>query len=111
MAKSFDFNKVKPKTMSVTLSDEKKTTLLVMTPDKRLKDELSSLYENIEDTDDEDEINEALYELTAKVMSRNKQGIEITPEKLTKLYPDISYIMAFLDAYIEFIDEAVNSKN
>lgn len=110
MAKSFDFNKVKPKTMSVTLTDEKKTTLLVMTPDKRLKDELSSLYEDIEDADEED-VEEALYELTAKVMSRNKQGIEITSEKLKKLYPDSSYVMAFLDAYVEFIDEIANSKN
>lgn len=111
MARSFDFNKIKPKTMSVTLSDEKKTTLLVMTPDKRLKDELSSTYENIADTDDEDDISEALYELTAKVMSRNKQGVEITPEKLREMYPNEDHIIAFLNAYTEFIDEVINSKN
>ena len=110
MAKSFDFNKIKPKTMAVTLSDEKKTTLMVMTPDKRLRDELVSLYEDINDSD-EDEVNEALYELTAKVMSRNKQGIEVTSEKLKELYPDANYLMAFLDAYVEFIDEMTNSKN
>lgn len=110
MAKTFDFNKVKPKTMTVTLSDEKKTTLLVMTPDKKLRDQLVALYENIEDAD-EDEVQEALYDLTAKVMSRNKQGIEITAEKLKELYEDVDYLMAFLDAYSEFVGELTNSKN
>lgn len=110
MSKSFDFNKIKPKTMAVTLSDEKKTSLMVMTPDKRLKDELTFIYEDIKDSD-EDEISEALYELTSKIMSRNKQGIEITSEKLKELYPDVNYIMAFLNAYVEFIDEMANSKN
>ena len=110
MAKSFDFNKIKPNTMNVTLSDEEKTTLMVMTPDKGLRDELVSLYEDINDSD-EDEVNEALYELSAKVMSRNKQGIKITSEKLKELYPDTDYLMAFLNAYVEFIDEMTNSKN
>ena len=110
MSKSFDFNKIKPKTMTVTLSDEKKTSLMVMMPDKRLKDELTFIYEDIKDSD-EDEVSEALYELTSKIMSRNKQGIEITSEKLKELYPDVNYIMAFLNAYVEFIDEMANSKN
>ena len=110
MAKTFDFNKIKPKTMTVTLSDEKKTTILVMTPDKKLRDQLVALYENIEDAE-EDEIQEALYEVTAKVMSRNKQGIEITAEKHKELYEDVDYVMAFLDAYSEFVGELTNSKN
>lgn len=110
MAKSFDFNKIKPKTMNVTLSDEKKTVISVMTPDKKLRDDLVSLYENIDDSD-EDEINEALYGLSARVMSRNKQNIEISEEKLKELYPDPTYIMAFLNAYVEFINELTSSKN
>jgi hypothetical protein len=110
MAKSFDFNKIKPKTMNVTLTDEAKTTLAVMTPDKRLRDDLVSLYEGVDEAD-EDEVNEALYDLSARVMSRNKQGIEITPDQLKKLYPDHTYIMAFLNAYVDFIGELTNSKN
>lgn len=110
MAKAFDFNKVKPKTMTVTLSDKEKTTLLVMTPNKALKDELVSLYENINDSD-EDEISEALYDVSAKIMSRNKQGIVITVEKLKELYEDVETIMAFLEAYSGFVGELTNSKN
>lgn len=110
MAKSFDFNKIKPKTMLVTLSDEAKTTLTILTPDKRLRDDLVGLYDNTNGADD-DEVNEALYELTARIMSRNKHEIEITSDQLKELYPDLSYIIAFINAYIEFINEATNSKN
>ena len=111
MAKSFDFNKIKPVTMMVTLTDEEKTTIAVKTPDKRLRDELLSLYENIDDDTDEDEMSEALYELTAKIMSRNTKDIVITSEKLKALYPDHAYLIAFLNAYVDFIDESTNSKN
>lgn len=110
MAKSFDFNKIKPKTMNVTLSDEEKTTLVVMTPDKRLKDELENIKTEVENADEEETLD-LLYELTAKVMSRNKNGIVITAEKLKELYEDVSYIVAFLEVYSEFVDELTNSKN
>lgn len=110
MSKSFDFNKLKPKTMTVTLSDEEKTVLTVMTPDKKLRDELEIIRDSIEESD-EDELNEALYEATAKVLSRNKQGIEITVEKVKKLFDDIEYVLAFLDAYSSFVNELSSSKN
>lgn len=110
MAKSFDFNKIKPKTMNVTLSDENKTVISVMTPDKKLRDDLVTLFENVDEFD-EDEIDEGLYDLSARVMSRNKQGIKITSEQLKELYPDQEYVIAFLNAYIDFISEFTNSKN
>ena len=110
MAKSFDFNKLKPNTMTVTLSDEEKTVLQVLAPNKRLKDEMVALYENIDDAD-EDDVNEALYNIASKIMSRNNQGLEITVEKLKSLYEEPRYIMAFLDAYSEFIGELTDSKN
>lgn len=110
MAKSFDFNKIKPKTMNVTLSDENKTVISVMTPDKKLRDDLVALYENVDETD-EDEINEALYDVSARVMSRNKQGVKIDAIQLKKLYPDHTYIMAFLNAYVDFVGELTESKN
>jgi hypothetical protein len=110
MAKSFDFNKIKPKTMTVTLSDEAKTVLAVMTPDKKLRDDLVSLYEGVDEGDD-DEIIEALYDLSARVMSRNKQGIDISADQLKEMYPDHTYVMAFLNAYVDFIGELTNSKN
>lgn len=110
MAKTFDFNKHKPRTMTVTLSDDEKSVFSVMTPDKRLRDELIALYEDINNSD-EDEVNDALYELTAKVMSRNVEKFSVTSEQLRELYPDPSYVMAFLNAYVDFIAEMSNAKN
>jgi hypothetical protein len=102
MAKSFDFNKVRPKTMNVTLSDKEKTTLILLTPNKRLMDEVEAFRDGFADAEEE-EVTDALYELTAKLMSRNKQGIEITSDLLKELYPEEDYILAFLGAYNEFI--------
>lgn len=110
MARSFDFNKIKPKTMNVTLSDEEKTTLIITTPDKRLRDELVSLKDTIDEAE-EDEVEDVVYELASKVMSRNKNGITITAERLRELYDDITYVLAFLEAYSEFVGELSNSKN
>ena len=110
MANTFDFNKVKLKTMDVTLSDEKKTTLVVMTPDKKLMDELKS-FKGASQNLDETEVLDSLYELTAKIMSRNKNNIKISAEMLKELYDDIGYIIAFLNAYIDFVKELINSKN
>lgn len=110
MAKSFDFNKLKARTMNVTLSDEEKTTLVITTPDKALRDELVSIKDSFEDAED-DEVLEAIYELTAKVMSRNKNGIVITAEKLKELYDDVTLILSFLEAYTEFVNELSSSKN
>ena len=111
MAKSFDFTSVKTPTMSVTLFDEKKIILSVLTPTKKLKDELNDLFSEIETIEDEDIAIDTLYEFTARVMSRNKQGIEISADKLKALYPDEDYVIAFLKAYVEFINEVKLSKN
>ena len=111
MANSFDFNKLKPKTMTVTLSDKEKTTLLVMTPSKGLRDDLVNLYENIENTTDNEELEEALYDVASRVMSRNKQGKYVSPVTLKELYPEPEYIMAFLNAYVDFIGSITQGKN
>ena len=111
MANSYDFNKLKPKTMTVTLSDKEKTTLMVMTPSKGLRDDLVSLYENIENTTDNEELEEALYDVASRVMSRNKQGKYVSPVTLKELYPEPEYIMAFLNAYVDFIGSITQGKN
>ena len=114
MAKTFDFNKIKEKTMPVILSDEDQTTLILKTPNKALWEDLEALYKEIENSDDEEEVSDTLYMVTAKIMSRNKNNITITPEHLKEMYDDRDYIMAFLAAYTEFIEEykaATNSKN
>ena len=114
MAKTFDFNKVKEKTLKVVLSDEANTTLILKTPTKALYESLKDLHEELKVVEDSEELEDGLYEITAKIMSNNKEKIEITPDQLKELYDDIEYINAFLEAYTEFIADyhkVANSKN
>lgn len=109
MAKTFDFNKIKEKTMNVVLSDEAKTLLILKTPNKALMESLQNIQDEIRHSEDEDELIESLYDVTAKIMSRNKNEKVITSELLKELYPDIDFILEFITAYMEFIDEYTNA--
>ena len=42
-------------------------------------------------------------------MSNNKDNIEVTPEKLKELFKDVTFILDFINAYMEFIDEYTNA--
>lgn len=110
MAKSFDFNKLKPKTMIVTLSDEEKTKLIVKTPTKALQEELTEIKDALSDDADDDEALEALYEVVSKIMSNNTNNIKISVDKLKDLYDDSDYLLAFLQVYYDFVNEFIDTK-
>lgn len=113
MAKPLNFNNVKKKYLTVTLADEKKTTLMIGTPTKAIMDDLLLLQSSLE-TINEDETNveatDDLYLACAKVMSRNKGGIKVTKEFLENLF-DFEDIMIFFEAYMDFIGEVTDVKN
>lgn len=114
MAKTFDFNKLKEKTFRVVLSDPENTTLTLRTPNKKLFEYLRNVQEDMESIEESEELVDNLYDVTAKIMSHNKEDIEITPEALKELYDEINHIYAFLEAYTDFIKDyhiASNSKN
>ncbi|MFQ8652495.1 hypothetical protein [Hominilimicola sp.] len=113
MAKPLNFNNVKKKYLTVTLADEKKTTLIIGTPTKAIMDDLLLLQSSLE-TINEDETNaeatDDLYLACTKVMSRNKGGIKVTKEFLENLF-DFEDIMIFFEAYMDFIGEVTDVKN
>lgn len=113
MAKPLNFNNVKKKYLTVTLADDKKTTLMIGTPTKAIMDDLFLLQSSLE-TINEDETNaeatDDLYLACAKVMSRNKGGIKISKEFLEELF-DFEDIMIFFTAYMDFISEITDVKN
>lgn len=102
---SLNFNSIQKQYLTVTLRDENKTTIMICNPSKKLLTEITSvdaLVKNISnDSDGEKEID-ALYEVCAKVMSRNKGGIKIEKELLEDIF-DIEDIMIFLKAYMDFV--------
>ena len=113
MSKALNFNNIKKQYLNVTLADEKETTLLVGIPTKKLMDDLmllQSSLETIEENSDNTESLSELYTACAKIMSRNKAGIVITKEKLEDIF-DFEDVTIFFNAYMEFIDDVVNSKN
>lgn len=113
MAKMLNFNNVKKRYLTVTLPDDKNTVLLVGTPTKAIMDDLVLLQSSIETISDDETNVEAtndLYEACAKIMSRNKAGVTITAEYLAAVL-DFEDITIFLNAYMDFIGEVVDSKN
>ena len=110
MAKAMDFNKNKKSFWTVTLPDEKKTVLLIGTPTKAVFDELVAVKDALgDDTESAEAIND-LYEVSAKIMSRNKTGHVVTVEMLQSLF-DFEDIVMFLHGYTEFVHEVAGSKN
>lgn len=108
MAKSLNFNNVKKQFLTITLADEKNTTLMIGTPTKAIMDDLTLLQNSMSDANDE--ATDDLYNACARVMSRNKAGVKITKEFLAEIF-DFEDIMIFFNAYMEFIDEVIASKN
>lgn len=113
MVKPLNFKTIPKQFLTVTLPDEKGTTLLIGTPNKRLMDDLTALQasiDNIEENSTDTESFNELYNACAKIMSRNKGNIEVTKEMLEDIF-DLEDIMIFFNAYMEFIDEVSGSKN
>lgn len=110
MAKTLNFNNLKKQYMTVTLPDEKKTTLMVGTPTKKIMDEFISMGSELENAGNDEEAMGELYALTAKIMSRNKGGITVTAEQLEESL-DFEDIIVFIKAYTEFISEVSGRKN
>lgn len=112
MSNTLDFNKIKKKFLTVTLADEQNTTIMIGTPTKAIMDEMMSLKTSLE-TMTENASNEAMnemYEICAKVMSRNKTGKKIEKEYLEKIF-DFEDIIIFFNAYMEFVSALSAEKN
>lgn len=110
MAKTLDFNNIKKKYLTVTLADEAKTVLMVGTPTKRILDSLIDMKDSLNEENISDEAVDDLYEICAKIMSRNKTGRVITKEMIEDAF-DFEDLIVFIRAYTDFINEISNSKN
>jgi len=110
LSRSFDFNTLKKKYFPVTLNDEKKTKLLIIMPTKKTLDEFIGMRDTLNDETRGDEVIGELYDLVARIMSHNKTGAKIAKEQIEELL-DFEDVIAFIQAYSDFIAEVTNSKN
>lgn len=109
MATPLNFNKVKKRWFIVTLNDEDNTTLFIYTPTKAILDEFLGMQDLLNDTTELSSLN-ALFEISAKIMSRNRAGIKITADYLANIF-DLEDIVTFIKGYTAFLNEVSNQKN
>lgn len=110
MAKTLDFNNLKKRYLTVRLADEKQSVLMIGTPTKAIFDELLSMKDSLNSGNMNEDAIDDLYEICAKIMSRNKTGRVITTEAVRDLF-DFEDIIVFIRAYTEFINEVSSAKN
>lgn len=113
MSKAINFNTIKKQYLTVTLADEKKTTLMIGTPTKAIMDSLfllQSSFEALQEDENNLEATDSIYEACAKIMARNKGGIKITKDYLSEVF-DVEDIILFFNAYTDFVSEIANVKN
>jgi hypothetical protein len=110
MSKSIDFTKLKKKYLTVTLADDENTVLQITTPTKDILDDFLSLKDTVTGEDVGEEAIDALYEICAKIMSRNRAG-KVISTKFVQETLDFEDLIIFITGYSEFISEVANSKN
>lgn len=109
MAKMLDFSKAKKPTLPIKFDDG--TMIHVYTPSKAEFDEMTDAQEYFDTALEGDrESLQRLYDITARLMSNNKTGREITVDKLAG-YLDVSDLVLFFRAYAQFISEVITEKN
>lgn len=114
MAKVLDLNTVERPTLELTLQDKEKTTILVSTPSEALVRELEEVAAEMDALyrrGDKESVD-AIYDLAARLISCNRQGLQVTADELrTKYKMSLESAVIFYNAYLEFINELTNEKN
>lgn len=118
MAK-LNFNTVNRPTLELTMMDEAKTVITVTSPNEGLVEELEATMPELQkvfEPGDQGTV-EAAYDLAARLMSCNKEGLQVSVADLRgKYWPEdaitnMLYLTMFYSAYLDFIQEINNAKN
>lgn len=114
MAKTLDFNILCPPTLPLVMRDDARTEITVSTPTERLVEELQAVAPELNKVfaaNDADSIK-AVYELAAKLISCNRNGLTVTAEDLSGKYRlNLEALIVFYNVYTDFINEMINAKN
>ena len=105
---SFNFNKVKRSSMTVTLKDNRK--LIVKMSMKKTFEKLSALQEMDTDSMTAEDAMDTLGGLCAEILSHNMTGEQVTTKEITDDY-DTEEMEALIDAYMEFAGGVKNNPN
>ena len=114
MAKTLDFNTLVPPTLPLVMRDEAKTKIDVVAPTEGLVEELQAVAPTMGSAlaANEEEAVPAIYDLAARLISCNRQGLQVTAEDLRGKYAlNLEALIFFYNAYMDFIAELTDAKN
>lgn len=114
MAKTLDFNALKMPKFPLVMSDADRTNIVVTVPPEGLVEELAAAGPELKATIESGgkEGTQALYALAARLINCNLSGITVTADDLRDKYGlNIYSLLAFFNAYTDFIHEIQNAKN
>lgn len=118
MAK-LDFNKINRPVLELTMMDEEHTVITVTTPTEGLVEELQETLPELQKIlapGDQGTV-EAAYDLAARLISCNKQGLQVSADDLrSKYWPadrlaNMENMVVFFSVYMDFVEELNNAKN
>ena len=114
MAKTLNFNTINPPTLPLVMSDPDQTQITVTTPTEGMVEELQEMapaLDKVVKANDAESIK-AVYTLAAKLMSCNREGLQVTVDDLRGKYRlGLETLIVFFNAYLDFLDEFKNAKN
>lgn len=114
MNRTLDFNSIKKPTLTLTMPDEDRTVIRVLTPTVELVEKLIANEKDLTKTlktPDKDGVT-AAFALAAEYISINKEGITVTAEDLRGKYNwGIDELIVFFSAYKDFVEAIETAKN
>ena len=114
MARLLDFNTVEVQTLDIVLRDDARTKVHLRYPTEGLVQELiriSPEMHKVLETGDSESLN-LTYDLVARLINCNRDGIKVTGEELrTKYNMDFEMIIVFCTNYLDFLKETTDAKN
>lgn len=118
MAK-LDFNQINRPVLELTMMDKERTVITVTTPTEGLVEELQNTLPELQKIfapGDQGTVD-AAYDLAARLISCNKQGLQVSVDDLrSKYWPvdrlaNMENLVFFYQAYTGFVAEINNEKN
>ena len=114
MAKTLNFNTIVPPTLPLVMRDEAQTEITVIAPLEALVEELQAVAPHMIEmlTGDESEATPVIYDLAARLISCNKEGLQVTADDLRDKYKlNLEALIVFYNVYLDFLSEITNAKN
>ena len=114
MAKMLDFNSYRRPTLILSMKDDKCTKIHVTTPTVELVEELRANLPELQAAlnGHDTTASRAVYDLAAKLINCNLDGVETTAEELATTYEmNLEDLTMFYTAYMDFLGEIKNAKN